>query len=229
MCGLSSNPRARYYFQLLTIIQGFTWIVIMILWIYGTVKMDNTLCNIQTQQSLNIWLFVKKLSPTFIPNFEEENQCCGWFGVFDHCTSQNREAIIIESVETQALNEIKDTLDIDSSFDDSNYDIFNGMDLNKTDSSYSEDLSYSYSEDSEDSESEAEKYYFDVDYSDSNYEYDSPNNRGSSLSICDPDFDKSEFLFYWNRNCTKDKTVSEVCPLNICHINNCARRGIERY
>ena len=125
---------------------GFTWIFIMVLWIYGTVKLEHTLCKVESEQSLNIWLFVKKISPSFITSFEKENRCCGWFGVFDHCTSQNREAIIIESVETQALNEIKDTLDIDSSFDDSNYDIFNGMDLNKTDSSYSEAEKYYYSE-----------------------------------------------------------------------------------
>ena len=171
--------------------------------------MENTLCKIQSQQSLNIWLFVKKLSPTFIPHFEKENQCCGWFGVFDHCTSQNREAIIMESVETQALNEIKDSLDIDTSFEDSNDDMFKGMDFNKTDFSYSE----------------AENGYFNLDYSDMNNYYDSPNDRVGSLSICDPDFDKSEFLFYWNRNCTEDKTVGEVCPPNICHINNCARWG----
>ena len=183
----------------------------MILWIYGTVKMENTLCKIQSQQSLNIWLFVKQLSPTFIPHFEKTNQCCGWFGVFDHCTSQNREAIIMESVETQALDEIKDSLDIDTSFDD---DMFKGMDLDTSD--YKSYL-------------DAENFDYDVDYSDINYTYELPNNRDgpsdSSLSICDPDFDKSEFLFYWNRNCTDDKTVSEVCLPNICHINNCARLG----
>ena len=189
---------------------GFTWIFIMVLWIYGTVKLEHTLCKVESEQSLNIWLFVKKISPSFITSFEKENQCCGWFGVFDHCNSQNREAIIMESVETQALNDIQNSLDMgmmDKSFDDSMDDIFKGM--NKTDSSYSDET----------------VNYGSYDYSDSDGRYylDPSNNRDSSLSICDPDFNKSEFLFYWNRNCTEDKTVSQVCSKDVCHIHNCSR------
>ena len=193
-------------------ITGFTWIAIMILWTGIYEKSEDTLCKIQTEQSLNIWLFVKKLSPTFIPWFERENQCCGWFGVFDHCTSQNRDAIIIESVETQAFDEIQNSLNIDTSLDDK---MFEGMDLNRSDSSYSEAFNLSYG-------------HYDDFYSSSSYvEYhlDSSNNRHGSLSICDPDFYKSEFLFYWNRNCTDDKTVGEVCFPDVCHINGCSRWG----
>ena len=116
----------------------------------------------------------------------------------------------MESVETQALNEIKDSLenDMPTDFDKSIFDGLSGYE----DSNY-EDPDYPN---------------YDPDYpnyEDPNY----PNNQGKSnsgdhqsISICDPDFDKSEFLFYWDRNCTEDKTVSEICSPDICHINNCS-------
>lgn len=96
--GLINNKLTRCLFQITSILSGLIWLTIVILY----AKFGRSICQINTttdfdisQQdavAIDIWLFAKKLSPDFIPNLEVEYECCGWFNVFDHCTSINRQA-----------------------------------------------------------------------------------------------------------------------------------------
>ena len=117
-------------------------IIIMRLCKYDELKQD-------VREHLQMWwLAIAVARPSITLNIEREHSCCGWFNVFDYCSTQYMSNIMYDTMVDESvqdfLNDLEESLEETVSHKAGMPDYNYGDDSDYT-YSYSQDSDYSYS------------------------------------------------------------------------------------